>query len=89
MPMQAWGQWGPPGETDMSKTAEREDVVWTATSREGICHQVIRRPNGTYMMETGGELVESLYWRAGELDRCVRALQQLMGGESDSISAAA
>jgi len=68
--------------------AERAEVVFTATSRQGRCYQVIRGGNHTYAIEIDGLRVEALYWRTGELDRCVQVVEQLIADES-RLSAAA
>ena len=86
--MQAWGFAADLGRSTMCN-AERAEVVQVAGSRDGTWHGVILRPNGTYQIRVGGATVSSLYWRAGELDRCVRALEQIIAGAEQTMPAAA
>jgi hypothetical protein len=88
MPMQGRAQGDLFGKCDMSETVGRFEVVTTAPSCEWAQYQIIRRSDGTYMIVADGRPISALYWRAAELDRCTRLLEQLIAEEPPTAIAA-
>lgn len=72
----------------MSATVEQYEVVTTATSHAGTRFEIIRRSNGTYVIGVVGRPIEAFYWWPGELDRCTRVFEQMMGEEPEVALAA-
>jgi hypothetical protein len=77
------------GEIRMVTRSERGEVVFTATSCEGITYEIIRQVDGAYAIVADGRPVKALFWRAGELDRCAQFAEQLAGTSHGTNLAAA